>query len=572
MRRLTLIASIFCLLAVTPVWAGNGPTVFFFEAGDRAMLAAQVRPGAEPVTLLFWVDDKVPAKLAGEFGQGLFLTDARTAQEKIKAVQTVLAGFATQRPRPNGVFDSNDVARLRDVARGDAVERDIGVLRLVNLNNALALTDQFAPMQAFLGLTNLYATGIETPTADQIAQCRPVIERNLRELVSIRGAVMLAGSIRNAYSMADCLGLRTDTDHDGLPDVDEAQIYGTDPGARDSDRDGIPDGKEIELRAEFTMYRTRFLGHIVSLRGLSTTLDPTKEDTDGDGLGDGEEMTLREQGVKVDPTRADTDGDGVTDKDELGAVFEGKRFDPTNGHTFSTARSDGEIFASLNNGDDGPSLAAMILIGSVVLLIAAAFLIVNYWRRDKADRLKRERVKGAAVSENFTFKEEEPFARHAPGLGGPPPPKTKPTADESKPASTPAATILSEEVWAGVAMELSEEDDDMPDPEARKGVTDLKDQLALLQSQVSQFSAAMTKFAERFDKMFPAVDSRLKGMEIAISRLTKGEGVVHDKAIFKKFNEQELLIGQSMNEMGRMLDDYAQRIDRLETQVRMLLQ
>jgi hypothetical protein len=56
-----------------------------------------------------------------------------------------------------------------------------------------------------------------------------------------------------------------DTDGDGLPDDEEAQL-GTDPASTDSDGDGLPDGEEIDLGS-----------------------DPLDFDTDDDGFGDGYE-------------------------------------------------------------------------------------------------------------------------------------------------------------------------------------------------------------------------------------------------------------------------------------------
>lgn len=38
-----------------------------------------------------------------------------------------------------------------------------------------------------------------------------------------------------------------DSDKDGIPDVDEINIYGTDPNNPDSDGDGISDGQELQL-------------------------------------------------------------------------------------------------------------------------------------------------------------------------------------------------------------------------------------------------------------------------------------------------------------------------------------
>lgn len=61
-----------------------------------------------------------------------------------------------------------------------------------------------------------------------------------------------------------------DTDGDGLTDIDEINIYLTNPILADTDFDGLSDGDEVNL------YGT----------------DPTNPDTDGDGFSDGDEVNL----------------------------------------------------------------------------------------------------------------------------------------------------------------------------------------------------------------------------------------------------------------------------------------
>ena len=58
----------------------------------------------------------------------------------------------------------------------------------------------------------------------------------------------------------------TDSDSDGVADVDEVNIYRTDPYNADSDGDGLTDGNEL----------------------FATTTDPLVWDTDGDGVQDGQ--------------------------------------------------------------------------------------------------------------------------------------------------------------------------------------------------------------------------------------------------------------------------------------------
>ena len=127
-----------------------------------------------------------------------------------------------------------------------------------------------------------------------------------------------------------------DTDGDGVADVDEDNLYGTDSLVWDTDGDGLSDGEEL----------------------FANGTDSLIWDTDGDGVSDGEEATsgtdpldsagvpasaheaapslqgaasetasldgdadrladADEAAVGTDPTNPDTDGDGYYDGDEM---------------------------------------------------------------------------------------------------------------------------------------------------------------------------------------------------------------------------------------------------------------
>lgn len=60
-----------------------------------------------------------------------------------------------------------------------------------------------------------------------------------------------------------------DSDSDGVADVDELNIYSTEPTLSDTDGDGLSDGNEL----------------------FASSTDPLVWDTDGDGLGDGEDVS-----------------------------------------------------------------------------------------------------------------------------------------------------------------------------------------------------------------------------------------------------------------------------------------
>ena len=77
-----------------------------------------------------------------------------------------------------------------------------------------------------------------------------------------------------------------DSDNDGLSDIDEENIYGTDGNNPDTDGDGLSDAQEI----------------------VGYNSDPFCRDTDKDGSSD-----LDEAIAGTDPRHPDTDGDGWLD-------------------------------------------------------------------------------------------------------------------------------------------------------------------------------------------------------------------------------------------------------------------
>lgn len=85
-----------------------------------------------------------------------------------------------------------------------------------------------------------------------------------------------------------------DSDSDGLIDIEETDIYGTDPNNPDTDGDGMPDGWEVQY----------------SLKPLDSSDDVG--DPDDDGL-----PNLGEYNHGTDPQDSDTDDDGLSDKVEI---------------------------------------------------------------------------------------------------------------------------------------------------------------------------------------------------------------------------------------------------------------
>jgi hypothetical protein len=122
-----------------------------------------------------------------------------------------------------------------------------------------------------------------------------------------------------------------DSDADGIADVDESNIYGTDPYYWDTDGDGLGDGEEAFATGTSPVVwddtsgaATNSGGTETAATDLSTETAATGNaaaDSDGDRLADADEAA-----VGTDPGNPDTDGDGYYDGDE--AALGADPFDP----------------------------------------------------------------------------------------------------------------------------------------------------------------------------------------------------------------------------------------------------
>jgi len=103
-----------------------------------------------------------------------------------------------------------------------------------------------------------------------------------------------------------------DTDNDGLTNVQETNIYHTDPNNPDTDGDGIQDGTELG-------YTLADVGSDTDTNVFQpdqdpgTTTNPLNSDTDRDGLSDGQE---------------DTNHDGAVNNDERDPAYKDNTFCP----------------------------------------------------------------------------------------------------------------------------------------------------------------------------------------------------------------------------------------------------
>ena len=113
--------------------------------------------------------------------------------------------------------------------------------------------------------------------------------------VEVPHSALVGGETNIAFF---AMGLRVDSDGDGLTDSYERLVSCTDPALADTDGDGLPDGWEVQYGFD-----------PLSCEGY----DGAMGDFDGDGVPNWLEMSYG-----TSPFLADTDGDGLEDWEENG--------------------------------------------------------------------------------------------------------------------------------------------------------------------------------------------------------------------------------------------------------------
>jgi len=109
------------------------------------------------------------------------------------------------------------------------------------------------------------------------------------------------GELNSSLPAFDVTVIDPDVDKDGIEDLDEVNIYGTDPNALDTDADGIHDVDELATWGE--NWNTDYDGD-----GLTNLVDA---DSDNDGMTDGWELQ-NGLNLSVQDAGQDADGDGIS--------------------------------------------------------------------------------------------------------------------------------------------------------------------------------------------------------------------------------------------------------------------
>lgn len=219
---------------------------------------------------------------------------------------------STDRLLTSASFDTIGGSYDADLVRDVLAEKESGSLPAGAIPTAIIVTVGEITVESSRGTTDLFAgesaifEGDLTITA--IADGSVYYAGYIGALLPEMATPVPATPIATPAPTEDA----TDTDGDGLTDVEEAQ-WGTDPNNPDTDDDGLSDGDEVHVYKTDPLNSDTDGDWLYDGGEILLKTDPNNPDTDGDGLTDGEEYYV----FKTNPLLWDTDGDGVSDGDEI---------------------------------------------------------------------------------------------------------------------------------------------------------------------------------------------------------------------------------------------------------------
>jgi hypothetical protein len=227
------------------------------------------------------------------------VTSTAVAQPRLGSVEVRVFGCLN----PIETFDPASCVQALDGYDIRLIDENGEIIGLdeATVNDDGSITWEDVPLGSYLvqqpvllpGATTYYVPGL--PLADDGTGYVVTIDRETP--VAAINIFSLPPSIPPTVAPAAQTPL--DTDADGLPDVDETGIHGTDPANPDSDADGVGDGTELA-------------------RGTNPLVADSAPPPAGDGDSDADRLSdANEASLGTDPTTPDSDGDGYYDGDEV---------------------------------------------------------------------------------------------------------------------------------------------------------------------------------------------------------------------------------------------------------------
>lgn len=261
---------------------------------------------------------------------------------------------------PAATLYEDDVRFLTSLS-GDGV----GVGNLSGLEFCVNLEILTLPRNSIVNVTplrNLARLNFVNLEGNNIADIAPLALNTglgLGDTLNLLGNPLSSTSINVAIPALAARGVTVfyggvDTDGDGLSNLDETNVYHTNPNDPDTDNDGINDGDEVANGLNPRDGKDALLDvdvdGLTALEEIAARTDPHHPDTDRDGMSDGFEV---QYGLNpLDPTDgpADADGDGWTNREEY---LRGS--DPTN-----AANPSPVYFVSDTTGLDTPGNGTLL--------------------------------------------------------------------------------------------------------------------------------------------------------------------------------------------------------------------
>ena len=172
-----------------------------------------------------------------------------------------------------------------------------------------------------------------------------------------------------------------DTDGDSLEDGYEVLISGTNPINSDTDEDFLPDGFEVQYENPDPFvpdtYEDLDQDNLTNIEEYFHFTNPDIPDTDGDGLLDGDEVKRYLTDPLVQDADLDSDGDGISNVDEIDIYGTNPINDDTDGDGIP---DDEEIRRGSDPNDPNSKpfplwSLAPIIGGSVIILSVSGYFV-----------------------------------------------------------------------------------------------------------------------------------------------------------------------------------------------------